>query len=136
MLNNSSDKEMNAKIEYESHFKLLKLIVNYINDLIPLIDDKNELSDSVNYSVRTIFDFVEKVVETLPNMFNAQGDPQVIKRELLVSIRKVNKCWSNSSVNIFEFEASWDEFNFWWYEFIRTYYHMEKLKKSIFVSLN
>ena len=127
---------MNAKIEYESHFKLLKLIVNYINDLIPLIDNKNELSDSVNYSVKTIFDFVEKVVETLPNMFNSQGDEQIIKRELLSSIRRVNNYWKNSDVDIYEFEASWDEFNFWWYEFIRTYYHMEKLKKSIFVSLN
>lgn len=127
---------MNSKIENDIHFNILKTIVQSVNDIFSHINNKSELSSTVSDSILTIFEFIDKIVDTLPNIINNEGDKVHIRNEMKNSIDEIILKWNQSNITIEELYETWEEFVYWWYEYFHSYYGLEKLKKGLYINLN
>ena len=127
---------MSLFLPYDNQIKLINSIIVSTNKLLPLIKDNTELTDTINITILQIFQFLEKILDLVPDLLMTEKKMNFYKEELTGSFNKVISNWETFTDNRDEFFDAWRDFNFWWKELNKT---IEKLKESdntIYLSMN
>ena len=127
---------MSTIVDSDVHFNLLKLIVQNVDELLPLIADKQSLSETVKDSVNTIFEFINKIIDILPEIITTTANKVFILKEMQYSLKRVAYAWNDEFSDIYIIKKDWDGFKSWWFEYFKGFYHLEEMKQGVNLSLN
>ena len=127
---------MNTIVDTDVHFYLLKMIVQNVDEILPLIGDMRSLSDTVKESVKTIFEFINKIIEILPEMTTTNSDKIFILKEMQHSLNRVNYVWKDEFAEVYLIKKEWDSFLYWWIEYFKGFYNLEEMRQGLNLSLN
>ncbi len=127
---------MNPFLEYERKFELINSIVDSTNNLIPLLELNFQLDEKICYTVKQLFNFLGKILETLPETLISGKKMENFKTEIIDVFSGVKRGWENFNEDSSQFFQAWDEFYLWWETFKQDSEDMEKDANSIFISMN
>ena len=127
---------MNPFLEYERKFELINSILDSTNNLIPLLELNFQLDEKICYTVKQLFDFLGKILETLPEVLISGRKIENFKSEIIDVFSGVRKGWENFNEDSSQFFQAWDEFYLWWETFKQESEDMENNANSIFISMN
>lgn len=127
---------MNTLIDSDVHFHILKLIIQNVDELLTFVGNKQNLSEIIKDSVNTIFEFIDKIVDILPEMTTTNSNNILILKEMKQALHRINYVWNDEFTDIYFIKKEWDSFLYWWFEYFKGYYHLEEMKQGLNLSLN
>ena len=127
---------MNTLLNLDNNIKLIDLIINSINDLIYLIQDKSKLNDTIFTTITLILDFLGIIIKSSPQVLISENNFDEYKSELLNSYTNVYEHWTNPYSSSEQFTNSWYDFYFWWQEFNKSMRKIIQSSHTIYLSMN
>ena len=127
---------MNTIVDTDVHFYLLKMIVQNVDEILPLIGDMRSLSDTIKESVKTIFEFINKIIDILPEMATVNSDKIFILKEMQHSLNRLEKVWKEEFSEVYFIKKEWDSFLYWWIEYFKGFYNLDEMREGLHLSLN
>lgn len=127
---------MDTNDQYINQFAYVESIINSAREMLPVLKQKELVSDKATDTIYLILDFTIKQLKILPELLIVGKNQEKPKEKLIQSLKKVSDIWLDAERTPVQLEYAWNDFVAYWKRYNDLYNDMLENGSTIVMSLN
>lgn len=136
LLLNKFTKNLDTNDQYINQFAYVESIINSAREMLPVLKQKELVSDKATDTIYLILDFTIKQLKILPELLIVGKNQEKPKEKLIQSLKKVSDIWLDAERTPVQLEYAWNDFVAYWKRYNDLYNDMLENGSTIVMSLN